>query len=206
MSGDLKNGNPEKKSTEDDVNLELGDKNRRSHVERIEDLRERLNKHLGLRFWKNYSTSCFWSNFATPLNLCITVATALTAAQASTKDGLLSHKAYVDITVFTLILSTLNTFFRPHSQMSEALDQLNEWNKFGLKFEALYYGIDGLTDAETLKELHKLQTEVNQFENSTPQKNSFLTDTIHALSRYMCLRGREGWITEGRTEKHNSPK
>lgn len=169
---------------------------------RINSIRERLNRRLGLRFWKSYSTSCFWSNFATPINLCITVATALTAAQASTTDGIMGQRTYTDLTILTVVLSTLNTFFRPHSQMSNALEQLNDWNKFGFQFENLYYGMDNLSDDQVLKRYHKLETEINQFENSNPQKNSFLTDTIHALSRVTCIRGRECWIPEESKQRH----
>lgn len=40
--------------------------------------------------------------------------TALTTAQATT-DNLLSQQNYVALCLATLILSVLNTFFRPHT-------------------------------------------------------------------------------------------
>jgi hypothetical protein len=61
-------------------------------------------------FWKYYIAVAFWSNIATPINLCITIMSALISAQANSDDLLLVN-VYKDISIGFLLLSTLNTFF-----------------------------------------------------------------------------------------------
>jgi hypothetical protein len=80
-----------------------------------EDLEDKLDGEIGNHWWKLYIASAFWSNVSTPINLLITLLSAVTAGQAST-ENMLSHSTFLKISVTSLIVSTLNTFFRPHQQ------------------------------------------------------------------------------------------
>ena len=51
------------------------------HLVSVED---NLDKLLGFYYWKRYIASAFWSNISTPINLAITLMTAMTTAQATT--------------------------------------------------------------------------------------------------------------------------
>ena len=96
-----------------------------------QEICEKLNKDIGFYWWKRYVAAAFWANVSTPFNLAITLITALTTGQAATQD-LLSTAANLHLSVSALIISTINTFFRPHDQMNTHLNQMQDWAKFGV--------------------------------------------------------------------------
>ena len=77
---------------------------------KISNLEDKLNTTIGRQWWKKYISAAFWSNIATPINLAITLFTTLTTGQAAT-DSLLSQDNFFKLSVATLIISTINTFF-----------------------------------------------------------------------------------------------
>ena len=79
-----------------------------NYQEAMKKLEARLNKDLGFSWWKKYIAAAFWSNISTPVNLAITILTALTTGQATTSN-LLSQRTYVNISIATLLLSVINT-------------------------------------------------------------------------------------------------
>ena len=144
-------------------------------LDQYQEICEKLNKDIGFYWWKRYVSAAFWANLSTPFNLAITLITALTTGQAATKD-LISQTATLNLSISALIISTINTFFRPHDQMNEHLNQMKEWSKFGGKFDTIYYKPD-----DTMTQLG--------------YKNNFFTDLIHVISKYGCLMGKkEFWI------------
>ena len=68
-------------------------------------LKDKLNTDLGFYYWKYYIAGAFWSNIATPINLCITILSALVSGQANT-DSLLPTNIYKDLSIALLLLST----------------------------------------------------------------------------------------------------
>ena len=46
--------------------------------EQIDVFYNSLNKNIGTYWWKKYITTAFWKNISTPINLSITILTALT--------------------------------------------------------------------------------------------------------------------------------
>ncbi len=89
--------------------------NPKTHLDFLE---RKIDTDLGYYFWKKYIAAAFWSQVSTPLNLSITLLTAITTAQTNS-GGFLSLTAARDISIVTLLLTVLNTFFTP-------LDQLNK--------------------------------------------------------------------------------
>ena len=76
-------------------------------------IKKKLNTDLGFYYWKYYIAGAFWSNIATPINLSITILSAIVSAQANT-ENLISTNLYKDLSIALLLLSTLNTFiFKP---------------------------------------------------------------------------------------------
>ncbi len=167
-------------------------------------LKGKLDRDLGFFYWKKYIAAAFWAQIATPVNLMITLLTALTTAQATSPD-LLSRELYVNISIVTLIITTLNTFFRPHNKMIENAETMKKWNELGLEFEKLYYSDtenNSLSrdncDAMILN-LSELQERMNELRKSEgPSSTNFLTDLIHIVCVYTCLRKYQRWLDNDR--------
>ena len=81
----------------------------------VKTLENYLNYTLGFWWWKKYVTTAFWSNISTPVNLSITLLTAVNTGQ-STTNSYISTNAFMYINIATLILTSMNTFFRPFEQ------------------------------------------------------------------------------------------
>jgi hypothetical protein len=162
-------------------------------VKSITKIEKFLDSKIGFYWWKKYIAAAFWSNIATPINLFITLVTALTTGQAVT--------SILSITV--LIISTLNTFFRPHTQLMENVNEMQKWGEFGREYTNIYNNIEeDLTQSEyerlkeKLKNYRMLEKKINDFmaTQSNVQQN-FVTDLIHIIARKTCLRrGKESWM------------
>ena len=160
-------------------------------------LENKLNNTIGRYWWKKYVSAAFWSNIATPINLAITLFTTLTTGQAAT-ESLLSQDIFVRISISSLILSTLNTFFRPHQQMNVNTDAMNKWRHLGTKFEEIYYSecFNDLDYERRIKGYQELQKDVHN-EQITQESviQNYLTDLIYFCVSRSCL-ARSEWITD----------
>lgn len=160
------------------------------------DLEDKLDGEIGNHWWKVYIASAFWSNVSTPINLLITLLSAVTAGQAST-DTLLSHSTFLKISITSLIVSTLNTFFRPHQQFMQNMETIKKVNEFGFQFEEIYY-----TNKENEEDHHrrydaykKLMMEYHKFKNTmSPEQQNFVTDLIYYICIKTCLINDDKWL------------
>ena len=75
------------------------------------------------------------------INLSITLLSAVTAGQATTTN-MLSQDLFIKVSIASLIISTLNTFFRPHQQLTDNQQVNKKWTRVGTKFDKLYYNKD----------------------------------------------------------------
>jgi hypothetical protein len=161
-------------------------------------LEKRINKDIGFHFWNKYVSSAFWSNISLPINLSITMLTALSTGQATT-ENLLPRNIYVNISVATLIVSTLNTYFRPHIQMGKNIEMMNKWNVLGCEFEDIYYSEKqglGRVD-ECIEKYEKLLIKINDLKKTeNMETQNFITDIIYLVLRsgQCCLRNRRSWL------------
>lgn len=170
-------------------------------------LEEKINNTVGRYWWKKYISAAFWSNIATPINLAITLFTTLTTGQAAT-DSLLSQDVFVRISIISLVLSTLNTFFRPHQQMNINMDAMNKWRQIGSRFEEIYYSecFNDLDYERRIKGYQDIQKDVHneQIAQETVIQN-YLTDLIYFIVSRSCLSKSE-WITDKhKTINSNNP-
>ena len=171
-------------------------------VSGITKIEKFLDAKIGFYWWKKYIAGAFWSNVATPVNLFITLVTALTTGQAVT-NKLIPHDIYSTLSITVLVVSTLNTFFRPHTQLMENVNEMQKWGEFGREYTNIYNNIEEdlkKTEYERLKDKLKnyrmLEKKINDYmaTQSTVQQN-FLTDLIHIFARRTCLRnGKESWM------------
>jgi hypothetical protein len=168
-------------------------------LQHMVEIERKLDDEIGFGWWKRYIASAFWSNIATPLNLSITLMTALTTAQATSDKGLLPQKAYEGLSIATLVISVLNTFFRPHALMNENYKLVTKWWELGNKLEEIHYKPKITPDdiAARYNEYIELQKEVNAHEISQSlEVQNFLTDLIHVIANKTVLRGRGNWLVK----------
>lgn len=163
----------------------------------MKKLQRKLNGELGDVWWNLYIAGAFWSNISTPINLSITLLSAITAGQATTTN-MLSQSLFIKISIASLIISTLNTFFRPHGQLMSIMDSLKKINELGFKFESIYYTeCDDEDDYKRrYKEYKNILLELNKFQQSqSPDQQNFFTDFIYWLFKnYSCLNKSYKWL------------
>ena len=182
--------------------------------EKLHILRNKLDKEIGYNYWKKYVASAFWSQISTPINLTITFLTAITTAQ-SQSENLLSHPIYSQIAITSLIITTLNTFFRPHTQYAANTEYLSKWKTIGIEFEKEYFNRMEEESIEVYKlkidEYLKIQEKVDDLRKSEgTEMINFLTDFIYFICYRTCLRRYKRWldvdrriITESKEEIQN---
>jgi ABC-type multidrug transport system fused ATPase/permease subunit len=159
-------------------------------------LENKLDIDIGYYFWKKYVASAFWSNISTPINLIITLLTAITTAH-TTSSNIISEDTSIKLGVITLVITAMNTFFRPHTKMSQSIELMKKWIELGNDFEETYYSQHKYnTDADIIIKTYKeYQVRSNQLKESEgPETMNFLTDIIHIISNKFCLRKYQKWL------------
>lgn len=163
----------------------------------MSNLKDKLDTMIGFGWWKRYIAAAFWSNISTPINLSITLLTALTSTQILS-DDVFSNAMYTRLSITALTLTTLNTFFRPHHQMTELTKSLAQWTKFGNKFEEILFSVQDQEQQEL--QFATLHREINAYRTAQAENfemNNFLTDLFHMIARMTLLRTRERWLMGG---------
>jgi hypothetical protein len=157
----------------------------------IETIEDNIDKLLGFYYWKRYVASAFWSNISTPINLGITLLTALTTAQATTYN-LFSTGVTSTLSIITFGLTVFNTFFKPHLTMTHNINIMGLWNNIGTDFEIIFYDKAKYNTPDVFIEKYKkIQERINDIrKNDGPDTTNFFTDLIHILSIkcYCCLK------------------
>ncbi len=173
----------------------------------VEFLENKLDQDIGNYYWKKYVAAAFWAQISTPVNLIITLLTAVTTAQA-TSQNILSEYIYQIVAVTSLVITTLNTFFRPHSQLTYNTEMLQKWGEIGIEFEKAYYMyLDEDYDYEHVENMKPKQLENKikcyrgiQDKIHAQRKNegvgtiNFLTDLIFLISMKTCIRSYKCWL------------
>lgn len=161
----------------------------------LKSYEEKINYDIGYYWWKRYVAGAIWNNISTPISLAITIITALTTGQAATKD-LINETTNVRLGMAALIISTLNTFFRPAQQLMENMEKMKLWAKMGTDFEKVYY--DRVhTIEEKRKKLSKYQELFNQVnELKRESATNFFTDMVYLVARNCCMTNGVEWIQD----------
>jgi hypothetical protein len=162
----------------------------------MKELEGKINRDLGFRYWKKYVSAAFWSNIATPVNLAITLMTSITTGQATT-DNLLSPPIFKSLSIATLIISMLNTFFRPTTKMTENIKEMNHWSELGCRFERIYYNIPDTNVQQKMEEYRRLHGEINVGKyTQNPEQQNFFTDFLHIIVMRTCLKRKNTWLAD----------
>jgi hypothetical protein len=167
-------------------------------MENIEDTKsknrfeKKLNTDLGFYFWKFYISSAFWANIVTPMNLIITILSALISAQANT-GNLLSDTLYKEMSIVLLLLSTVNSFLQPHIKLRDNTELQKSFDKIGCEFDEVYF--TNTTDDEKVRLYKKLIQKINDVRFSQkPETQNYLTDLIHIICRWTLLKNGDMWL------------
>ena len=166
---------------------------------------EKLNYDIGYFWWKQYVYCAFWNNISTPINLLITILTALTTGQSAT-NSLISQSTSTQLGITALFISIFNTFFRPTQQLNDNTQVLKEWMEIGEQFEEIYYDkvytIDEKKDR--LQKLQALFMENNKLKRNN--KHNFLIDLIFMIADYLCIKNKIYWIHDNNNANNpNNP-
>ena len=159
-------------------------------------MESKLDIDIGYYYWKKYIASAFWSNISTPINLIITLLTAVTTAQTAS-NNIVSEKTSINLSITALIITALNTFFRPHTKMSSSIELMKKWIELGNDFEELYYtehkySIKSDFIIEKYKELQLRSNTLKESEG--PDTMNWLTDLIHFISKKSCIKNYQRWL------------
>jgi hypothetical protein len=159
---------------------------------------KKLDKEIGHNYWKRYVASAFWSQISTPINLTITFLTAISTAQAQ-QDEILSHDIFSRLTIISLVITTLNTFFRPHTQYASNKENMNKWKEIGIRFEKEYFNrLEDKSETSCDQKIiayTKLQEDVDTLRKSEGSELiNFLTDFLYFIAQKTCLRRYKCWL------------
>lgn len=162
--------------------------------------RNKINRDISWFYWKKYVASVFWTQLSTPVNLSITLMTALTTAQANAPE-LLDQEIYKKITIATLILTVINTFFRPHEKAQHNKEYMKKWNALGIEFEKVYYSkknniMNSYADGDdAVGDYENVDTKVNELrQKEGPDVTNFVVDFIHLICYFTCLKKYKYWV------------
>ena len=172
-------------------------------IRTIEQLEATLNVEIGFSFWKRYVAGAVWSNMSTPINFALTLMTAVMTGQATTTN-LISESSFSMLSVATLVLSTINTFFRPHIQAQNNMDNMKVWAVLGNEFQELYhhrcFTLDQLQEKE--KGLNKVLEKVYKQRSAEPPTfQNFVTDLVFLICRRTCMKNKQYWINPSKIKK-----
>jgi hypothetical protein len=170
---------------------------------KLEFLMKKIDRDIGYNFWKKYVASAFWSQISTPINLIITFLTATTTAQAQSPD-LLPQNIYSQVAIVSLVITTLNTFFRPHTQFTTNSEFLQKWSDIGVRFEKEYYDkviVKFYTEEEIqnvkkkILNYEKIQEDMNIIRKSEGSSTvNFITDLLFVICYSTCIRKYKRWL------------
>jgi hypothetical protein len=160
-------------------------------------IENKINKDIGFYYWKKYIAAAFWSQISMPINLIITILTAVNTFQATSPD-LIPQRIYINISIAALFITVLNTFFRPHEQMTQNNNMVKKWNDIGIEFEELYYinkTFEKTAMDEIITNYNNLLVKLNDLKQSEgPDTTNFLTDLLHILVIRIYLKKNQNWL------------
>ena len=163
-------------------------------------LKDHLNTRIGFNYNKTWHCASFWTNISTPINLSLTLLTALLAADASSTGNLISQSQYMILSFTTMILTTINSYFKPHIRSTDVNDTLTKWIEQGHNLEGLEFS--NLNLKAKYEGYIKLLNDTNGLIKLQASKDkNFLTDGFHSLVRWYRGNNKEKWLKE-EGEKH----
>jgi hypothetical protein len=163
------------------------------YIEKVKEIRSYLDSCIGFYYWEQYYCTWFWTNISMPINLALTLATALIAAQASSTGSLLREHDYMILSFTTMILTIVNSYFKPQIKSIDSSTILTKWIELGYKLDDIIFDIQ--TPEEQYKSYKTLFTDMNKQAASQAGNRNFLTSWWHFALRKWYGSNSENWIT-----------
>jgi len=156
-------------------------------------LENKLDKMIGFFYWKTYVATTLYANISTPINLSITIFTALMTAHSSTSSSFISGDMNMKMNLATFLLSILNSYFTPQKEFNELNEYLMKWSHLGNEFEKTIYTSN--TYEEKIKSYTTiLDNAVSLYKEQYLKKRNFLTDLLHVLVRIIFMGSNDRWM------------
>ncbi len=156
-------------------------------------LEDKLDRILGFYYWRTYWATSMWSNLSTPLNLTITIFTALMASHSSSSTSFISDQLNTTINLVTFLLSIINSYFSPQKELNETNEYLGKWMDCGNDFESTVYS--EIKNEEKIKIYQTILKNANELrKNQYITKRNFVTDLLHVIIRNLFMGGNDRWM------------
>ena len=169
---------------------------------KVAELKVYLDTWIGFYYHEQYYCTWFWTNISMPINLALTLSTALMAAQASSTSSLLSEHDYMILSFTTMILTTVNSYFKPQIKSMESNSVLTKWIELGYKLDDIIFSIKSIEDQySSYKDLF---VDMNKQAASQAGNRNFLTSWWHFGLRKWYGASSENWITSKPIKKNVS--
>ena len=159
---------------------------------RVEELKNYLDFKIGYYYHDSYYNSWFWTNISMPINLALTISTALIAAQATSTGNFLSEHDYMVLSFATMILTTVNSYFKPQIKSMDSNVILTKWVELGYKLDNLLF--ENKTSEELYKDYRELFIDMHKQASSQSSNRNFLTSWWHYGLRKLYGAKSENWI------------
>jgi hypothetical protein len=172
----------------------------RSNINHEESrLEDKLDKMLGYYYWRTYWATSLWANLSTPINLSITIFTALMTAHSSSSSSFIGDDLNMKINIATFFISIINTFFAPQKQFNELNEYLCKWSDLGNTFEKVIFS--NKTKEEKIKDYSSILDKANDlFKDQISKKRNFFTDFLHIIVRTIFMQSNDRWMKQGTFE------
>jgi hypothetical protein len=162
------------------------------YIKRVEELKNYLDFKIGYYYHDSYYNSWFWTNISMPINLALTISTALIAAQATSTGNFLSEHDYMVLSFATMILTTVNSYFKPQIKSMDSNVVLTKWVELGYKLDHLLF--ENKSSEELYKDYKELFTDMHKQASSQSGSRNFLTSWWHYGLRKLYGAKSENWI------------
>jgi len=167
--------------------------NKEHYNEKVKELKKYLDCWIGFYYWEQYYCTWFWTNLSMPINLALTLSTALIAAQASSTGSLLSEHNYMVLSFTTMILTTVNSYFKPQIKSMDSNTVLVRWIDLGYKLDEIIFEIKPIE--EQYKEYKTLFSNMSKQASIQACNRNFLTSWWHFILRKWYGADSENWLS-----------
>lgn len=102
-----------------------------------------------------------------------------------------------------MILTTINSYFKPHIKSTDANDSLTKWLEHGHKLETLEFSDE--TEKQKYEHYKELLKDTNLLiKNQAYKDRNFLTDWFHSLTRWWRGEEKDNWGLKAENAKREN--
>ena len=123
-----------------------------------------IDSNLGKLYLRQLGRKQFWNNIATPINLLITIISAVVSTRATAEtENLIPNDIYKYISVALLVLTGLNTYYKPHSQYHAHTTKCEKISDIGKTFLRIKTNINNDNTNNISDKIQELEVSLNKY-------------------------------------------